>query len=163
MATYFGAQATKILNTTPAKLAEMGFTKGKLLVISDSFDIAVQGAATSLLTGDVIKMGSKIPEGARVLDVRFLFPDLDSGSSITMDAGWLASDDASEAVNATGFASAITTAQAGGSWSMFTTAPTNTAFQKVFLAEVQPTITCHLQGSSVTTGKIYMDIILVVD
>lgn len=161
MATYYGTQATKILNTTIPKLAEEGYAGGKVKRISDVFDISV--AAVSLLTGDVIKMGSKIPEGARIVDVKFLFPDMDSGSSITIDAGWLASDDAVEAVNATGFASAITTAQAGGSWSMFVTAPTNTGFQKVFNAEVQPTITCHLQGSSVVTGKIYMDIEYIVD
>ena len=161
MSTLYGSQATKVLNTAIPKLVEQGYKGGSIKCISDKYDLSV--AAATLLTGDIIRMGGKIPEGARIVNFKLIVPDLDSGSSVLLSAGWLASDDAVEAVNGTGFASSITTGQAGGVYDMFVSAPTATGMQKVFSAEVQPTVTCTLQGSSVVTGVIYMEIEYVID
>ncbi len=76
MATLYGVQTTKRLNTNPAKLVDQGYDGGRVKVMSDSFALSADLAAA-----DIIMVG-RLPKGARVIDVRVVFPDLDA-------SGWL--------------------------------------------------------------------------
>lgn len=97
-------------------------------------------------TADVVRF--RIPGGSRVMRLRLLFDDLDTGAALVFSVGYAAVDPASSlAANATYFAAAgQTTGQAGG------------AFESVakpikFEEDVYVTITVGTGGAGSNTGK----------
>lgn len=160
MATKYGAQTTKRLNTTPPKLVDSGYDGGRVKCMSDSYALTAD-----LSAADVIRMG-RLPKGARVVDVRFVYPDLDASGG-TIDVGWLASAEldssaaAVEAADADGFLAAVDVTSAGSA-NMAEDAPTRPGFQKVFAAEVEVCLTI-LGDTDATSGTVYLDVYYVCD
>jgi hypothetical protein len=83
MATYRGDQNKKAYETLPYAPAESGIVKGKVLLMLETLDLAAVGAA--LTDGDFIKIGSKLPKGARVINVNAILPVDATG---VLDFGW---------------------------------------------------------------------------
>lgn len=154
MATKYGTNATNIYNTSIPKLAEQGEQNGDLHVLYDEYVFAGDLAAN-----DVIYMGGKLPAGARVIDVILDSPDLDAQSAGALTVGWLASDDAVVAVNASGFLTSVDVHTAGKAQSMSGLLQSNVAGKfKKFASAVQPTITISGETDA-TTGTIRMAIL----
>lgn len=159
MATLYGAQATKRLNTVPEQLVEQGYGGGRIHVLSDSYTLTAD-----LTAADVIKMG-KLPKGARVVDVRFVYPDLDASGG-TVDVGWQASAElaagvAVEAADADGFMAAVDVTSAGTK-GLAIDSPTRPGFQKVFAAEVE-VVLATVGDTDATTGTVYLDVYYTID
>lgn len=160
MATLYGLQAAKRLSTLPRALALQGQDGGN---VKSSYDIYT--VAADLASGDVIRLG-RVPKGARVIDVRCVFADLDASGG-TIDIGWLASAEldsagsAIEAASAAGFGSNIDVTSAGV-YSMFTSGSTLAGYQKVFSAEVEVAVTTD-GDTDATSGDIELEILYVID
>jgi hypothetical protein len=154
MAIKYGVQATKVLNTTPAARAE--FSHWPVKAIFDTFALSADLAAN-----DVIYMGAKIPKGARVIYVSMDSGDLDAQSAGALTVGWLASDDAVEAVDADGFMDTIDVHTAGKAQSdSGLLASAQPGKYKQFSAEVQPTITVSGETDA-TTGTVSLLILYI--
>lgn len=149
MATKYGTNATLVLNQTIPQLVEAPDSRGVVHTIYDEYTLTA-----AFTTADVIKMGTKIPQGARVTEVILDTPDLDSGSNANLTVGWLASDDAVEAASAAGFINAHDAHTAAKTQSMSSIVQGSVAGKfKKFSAAVQPTITIATAGD-VTSGTI---------
>lgn len=153
-ATVYGTQQTKRLNTVPAKLVSQGYDGGRLRVMSDSYTLTAD-----LASGDVIRVG-RIPKGARVIDVRVIFPDLDASGG-TLDIGWLAGAGGAEAIDADGFGADLDVTSAGV-YSMFTSQSTRPGMDKVFAEDVEVAITTD-GDTDATSGTIRISVIYVID
>lgn len=157
MATNYGSNATKLLNQTIKQIVGPGEVAGRKRVIYDEFALSADLSAS-----DKIYMGALIPAGARVHNVYLVFPDLDSGSTGSLDVGWLASADAVEAASSTGFFSAVDVHTAAGGVDLFDDAPTASGLFKQFSAAVQCVI--NVQGdTNATSGTIKLAIEYVTD
>lgn len=154
MATKYGVQTTKRRSATPPSLVEQGYLGGRLKVVSDSYTLSAD-----LASGDFISMG-KLPKGARVIDVRVVFPDLDASGG-TLDIGWQAGASGVEAADADGFGADVDVTSAGV-YSMFTSQSTRPGLEKVFAEEVEFGITTD-GDTDATAGTIYMQVFYVVD
>lgn len=153
MATLKGVNATKIA-ASPAQLAENGQQGGAVKVIYDTYELVGDTTGGT----DVLLMGGKIPAGARVIDVRLMFDDLD-GSGGTLDVGWQAGDAATETADADGFLANVDVSSAG-SVSMFEDQSSVAGFQKVFAESVQPVIAFD-GDCDATSGTIHLEIFYV--
>jgi hypothetical protein len=101
MATFKGTNATKRLSVPSEKVA-VDNQGGRLRSAHDTLVSATTGA---LAATDIVKMGL-IPKGAKVYDCRADITDaFTTGASV--DVGWSASTDGSEAANPTGLFSNI--------------------------------------------------------
>lgn len=78
MATLYGANKTKIDAMKPSNILDPGLMGGKVRCMVDTYT----GLGTES-AGDVIEMGSKLPVGARVLDVVVVL----NGTGNTPDIG----------------------------------------------------------------------------
>lgn len=154
MATKYGVNATK-LAAKPLQLCEKGQMGGRVRSLYDTYELVAD-----LSSADEIVLGGKIPAGARVVDVRLMFDDLD-GSGGTLDVGWKVSDAGGEAVDADGFLADVDVTSAG-SVSMFEDQSSRPGFQKTFSEEVQPYITVD-GDTDATSGTIHLEIFYVVD
>jgi hypothetical protein len=87
MATKYGVNATIALNqaTGIPALINQGELHSKLRVMYDSYTLTAD-----LASGDVIKLGSPLPAGARVIGIQMWFDDLDAAGG-TVNLGWAAS------------------------------------------------------------------------
>lgn len=157
MAVKYGVNATKIA-ASPMQLAEQGECGGKLRVLFDQYTLTA-----ALAQNDTIELGSKIPAGARVLDVVMnLSASLDAAAG-TVDVGWKASDDAAEAADADGFMDAVD-ATAAATFIMSDDEGTRPGLYKKFTAAVQPVIKAtHAGGLDSTSGTISLAIYYVVE
>jgi len=155
MATVYGVEATKAYNSEPATKISQGKFAGQLHVIMDSYSLSAD-----LASGDVIRMGGKIPAGAKILNVEVKFPDLDASGG-TLDVGWLASSDAVEAADADGFMANLDVTSAGFAALASATHFANPGYLKEFAAECQAAITVD-GDTDATSGTIYMNIWYVV-
>jgi hypothetical protein len=155
MATLYGVQTTKRRNTQPAQRVDQGYDGGRVKVMSDKFTLSAD-----LASGDFISMG-RLPKGARVIDVRMVFPDLDAAGG-TLDVGWQAGASAVEAADADGFLANVDVATAAGSVSMFEDQSTVPGMQKVFAEEVEVGITVD-GDTDAAAGTIYLDVHYVID
>jgi len=151
MANLYGVNATKWL-AKPMQLAEQGHQSGAIKVAFDTY------TTLGALTDETIHFG-KIPAGARVIDCRVYFTDLDTSGG-TLDIGWTAGAKGTEAVDLTGLASNLAVTSAGV-YSMFTTASTSTGFQKTFVEEVQVIVT--VDGDLDAAGTIKVEVLYVID
>jgi len=155
MSILYGVNATKRQNQTIAQLEEQGQSKGHVLSAYDTYELLADVVGGT----DTLRM-SKLPAGARVIDVRLFFDDLDAAGG-TLDIGWEAGADAVEAADADGFlANVDVTSQ--GTVSMFEDQPSVAGFQKVFSEEVQVTVTFDADTDA-TSGTISLDILYVID
>lgn len=161
MATSYGTNATKILNSSIPKLAEQGEGYGKMRVHYDEFDLSV--AAAVVTSGDVIKMGAMLPANALVLHVECDTADLDAQSACAFTYGWAASADAVEAAQSAGFMSSMDahTAAIGKGTDVLSSGTVVGKFKR-FSAAVQPQIAITGTGDAVT-GKIKCAIYFVVE
>lgn len=164
MATRYGVSATKILNTTPVDLGNQAAQGSRLYVIYDS--IAISAVTTA---ADIIKMGAKIPAGARVLDAYIDTADLDAQSAGAMTLGWAASEQldstgtAVEAASSAGLISSIDTHTAATTKALNSIIAATCAGKfKKFSAAVQPQLTITGTGDA-TSGSIFMTIYYVID
>lgn len=154
MATKYGVEATKRENSSIPSLAGQGSQGGNIKVFRDTYEIGAD-----LASGDIIRM-CVIPNGARVLDVRVFFDDLD-GSGGTLDIGWAAGSAGAEAVDADGFGANVDVTSAGV-YSMFTSQSTAAGFDKLFADECVVTVTTD-GDTDATTGTITVMVLAVVD
>ncbi len=153
MATVYGVQATK-QNAIPQQLSEEGYQAGNVKCLSDSYTLTADLAAA-----DFISMG-KIPQGARVLDVRVVFPDLDASGG-TIDVGWKAGAAAVEAADADGFLAVVDVTSAG-SISMFEDQPSRPGLEKRFSEECEVGI-ATVGDTDASSGTIYFQCWYVID
>lgn len=153
MATLKGVNKTKI-DAKPAQLAESGQHGGVVKSIYDTYELTADTTGGT----DTLEMGGKIPAGARVIDVRVMFDDLD-GSGGTLDIGWKAGDSAIEAADADGFMDDVDVSSAG-SLSMFEDKSSRPGFQKVFTESVQ-TVIAFDGDCDATSGTIHLEILYV--
>lgn len=154
MATKYGVEATKRQNQTIPQLATQGTDGGKMKMAYDTYELSADLAA-----GDVIKM-CRIPKGAKIIDVRMFFDDLDASGG-TLDVGWAAGAAGVEAIDADGFGAAVDVTSAGV-YSMFTSQSTRPGFDKTFAEEVQATVTTN-GDTDATSGTITLQVFYVVD
>src|SRR5687767_9212043 len=96
MATIKGVNRTYLTSTPPSKVPA-GEAGGRVRVIYDTYEITADVAS-----GDVLEMGSLIPQGARVLDVVLGADDLDASGG-TLDVGWAAGASGAEVADPDGF------------------------------------------------------------
>ena len=155
MATLKGVNKTKI-DAVPAQLAEQGEQGGVKKVIYDTYELTADTTGGT----DTLEMGGLIPAGARVLDVKLLFDDLD-GSGGTLDVGWKASADAVETADADGFFANVDVTSAG-TVSMFEDQSTVAGMFKKFSSAVQPVIAFD-GDCDATSGTITMVVEYVVE
>lgn len=165
MATKYGTEATKVLNTVPAAgLAEQGLVSGRVHVLYDEFDLAA-----AITNADVIKMGGGlIPAGARIVNAFIDSADLDSSSTGAFTVGWAASADAVEAANTTGLFNTVDV-HTGAVATMLNTATKGATVGsasegkfKKFSSAVQVQISVTGTGDQ-TTGKICLCIFYIFD
>jgi len=100
MTAYYGTNATLRDQTVPSGKCGVGEVNGRLRVAYDEWDVPAAVIALSS-TVDLFE----IPSGARVLQAYCSFPD--QGTTGTAKLGWLASDDAVEAADLSGFIASI--------------------------------------------------------
>ncbi len=155
MATNYGVNATKSLNTLPAALHLIGQSGGNVKSIYDSFT-----QTADLAIGDKIILGAKIPAGARIVDCKLVYGAF--GGSGAVSVGWLAGPSAAEAASANGFAVSTLVISSAGSYSMFTTQPTSAAVGKVFTEECQIQLVTTVDTTS-TDKSISIEVTYVID
>jgi len=159
--TYKGVEATKVLANLPS-LQEQGKYAGKLMQMYDTFVLTADLAA-----GDIIKMGSPIREGARLVNCRITTGAL--GGSCTIDVGWAASaqlDSAGAAVEAaasTGIFAALPVSSATVASARGNTYEGASIFQKVLAAAVQIQVAEHAVSSGATGLAISIELDYIVD
>jgi hypothetical protein len=85
MGTVYGANATKALTPSGSDIIDQASGNAKLCVTYDSYE------ASALASASTIMMGSKLPVGARVIDVAIMADDM--GSTVTCDVGDVADPD----------------------------------------------------------------------
>ena len=105
MTVFYGVNATSRDVSVPSVKIPRGEVAGRIQVAYDEYTLG----SGSLTTSDSLRL-MFIPKGARVHDIRIVAPDC--GGSGAINVGWLASADAAEAANATGFFSALTVSSA---------------------------------------------------
>ncbi len=155
MATFYGANATLSLNQVPTGKVPAGESGGRVRLLFDTYTIAADFA-----TLDIIKMGDKVPAGARVVDAWLAYDDLDTSGG-TLDFGWAASADAVVAADATGFISAADATNADVI-KMTDNGAKATGQGKSFASAVQPQV--RIQGDTdVTSGVIQSYVFYVLD
>lgn len=159
MATYYGVNADKLLVDNPPDKATPGEQGGVLRMIRDEFEL------TADLEGgtDTIRMGGKIPKGARIHDVHLFFDDLDTSGG-TMDVGWEAGAGGDEAADVDGFFDGVDVATASD---CFKASDQGAALLakwkgKTFLEEVQPLLS-PIGDTDATSGTIILEILYIVD
>jgi len=108
MANLDGSNYAKINTTVPSVKTPSGESDGRKRIIYDSYDVS----AASLAGGDVLRMGSKIPAGARVLSCKAYFSASLAATS-DIDIGWAASAEGGEAADPNGFMDAVDASSAG--------------------------------------------------
>lgn len=142
----------------PQSLIEQGEFSGGIRVHYDEYVFTAD-----LAVNDIIKMGGKLPAGARVLDVVLDSPDLDSAAAGALTSGWLASDDAVVAADDDGFLTTVDVHTAGKAQSMSALLATAVPGKfKKFASSVQPAI--KISGETdATTGTIRQAIYYIVD
>jgi hypothetical protein len=155
MPTFYGIQTTKRRNSNPTRLVEQGYDGGNLKILEDKFTLTAD-----LATGDFISMG-RLPRGARVVDVRVAFDDLDVSGG-TIDIGWRAGATGAEALDDDGFGANVDVATAAAVYSMFTNQRTRPGYTKVFAEEVEVGVTID-GDTDATTGDIFMQVLYVID
>lgn len=156
MATFYGKNATRLLQDQPKQLADIGETNGRVRMLYDKFDLSAV-----LATTDKLLMGAKIPKGARIVDV--ILKSTDMGTGGDFNVGWEASEDGAELADEDGFFAAIDVNAAATKASMVANAAGNLAgLFKKFAAEVQPSITPSESGTA-TTGTVELAILFVID
>lgn len=104
MATLYGSNAAKYLNTTPSEKVDVNQQHGRMRVSYDehTFD----GNPSS---GDVIKMG-RIPKGAKVYNVILVVHAALDAASTDMDLGWNGGVNGDETADEDGFFTAVDSA-----------------------------------------------------
>lgn len=158
MATKYGTNATKISNTPIPQLAQQGEMAGRLHVHYDEFVLSA-----AITSGDVIVMGGKLPANARIIEVLFDSPDLDSSTAAAVTYGWAASDDAVEAAQSAGFLSSMDVHTAGKAQAMSGLLCSNIPGKfKKFASAVQPQLAVTGTGDA-TSGTIRCAIYYIVD
>jgi hypothetical protein len=157
MATKFGTNRALQNSAIPSLMAQ-GEVAGRIHVQYDEYVFT-----GDLAVNDVIQMGSKLPAGARVLDVILDSPDLDSAAAGALTSGWLASDDAVEAASANGFLTTLDVHTAGKTQAMSALLASSVAGKyKRFASAVQPAITISGETDA-TTGTIRQAIYYIID
>jgi hypothetical protein len=154
MATKYGVEATKRLNQSIQQLSTQGCDGGNVKFAYDTYELTAD-----LGSGDIIKM-CRIPAGAKILDVRCFFDDLDASGG-TIHIGWAASADSVEAADADGFGASVDVTSAGV-YSMFTSQSTVPGFDKTFSSEVQVQIATN-GDTDATSGTLTLQVLYVVD
>lgn len=104
MATQYGTNAANLIAVPQVKITP-GDGGGKVRVVYEEFNIP----ATTPPTNDIVLLGQPLPPGARLIDVRFVFPAW--GGSGAIDIGWAANE--TDAADATAVLSNISVTSAG--------------------------------------------------
>lgn len=158
MATKYGVNATKILNSTIPSLAEEGEIRGRIQVHYDEYTLTADLAAN-----DVINMGGLLPANARILDVVLDSADLDAQSAGALISGWAVSADGVEIADDNGFLTTVDVHTSGKAQSMSALLCSNVPGKfKKFAAAVQPQITISGETDA-TSGTIRQAIYFIVD
>jgi hypothetical protein len=160
MSTLYGVQATK-LAATPLQLAEQGYQKGKVHCLRDKYTLLAD-----LAQNDVINMGGKLPQGARIIMAVMRAGAL--GGSCTLDLGWaagLAADGVTvgEAASAAAIFSALPATTAANTVSVGSSYEGTAFIDKVMAADVQLKVTAHAASSGATAQTVAVDVFYTVD
>lgn len=138
MASLYGVNATYLQNVPEEKIPA-GEQSGRVRVAYDSY------TTTGAIGTNVIHL-MKIPKGARILDIRVKHGA--HANSGTFDIGWLASDDAVEAIDADGFFNELAVGSVGSNGMEISTV-NPLGINKKFSAECQVTVQ---KGATDTSG-----------
>lgn len=156
MATFYGVNAKRHLDTVPSEKANNGEIGGRVRVIYDQFALSADLAST-----DVIEMGGLIPAGARVLDVVLAATDLDASGG-TLDVGWKVSADGVEVADPDGFIANADVATAADVFKMSDNLAFGAGQFKKFSSAVQPIVTVD-GDTDATSGTIALAIYYILD
>lgn len=138
MATLFGDNATLAESNEPAEKINVNAGKGRLRVIYDEITLAAE-----LTAADIIKMGAKIPKGAKLYDARLISPQLGSaGGAGELDLGWAAGINGDEAADADGIFDGVEVGSAAASVKLQDDGAAG-ALGKEFAEEVQIQLTAN--------------------
>lgn len=146
MATKYGVNATKRLNTVPADLENQGESNSPIKVAYDQYTLTA-----ALSQNDVIKM-MILPPKARVIDVIVSFDSLDAAAG-TVDIGWEAN--ASDAADEDGFMANVDVTSAAAQNMQGDQGTRPGIFKQFANYPTQVSILCdHAGGLDATTGSI---------
>lgn len=134
MASVYGVNATKILNTVPAGKATVGQQGGNVKLMYDKYTFVADQA-----DGDLLYMCGPLPKGALVVDVMVKYGDMGAGASGVIDIGWEASTDGVETADENGFMASVDI-DAADIIKMSDNLTGTAAGMKKFTASVQPVI-----------------------
>lgn len=148
----FNAKNYELINSVPAKQAEIGEVCGKMKVLFDEYVCTQNVYAIS----DKILIGSKLPKGARVLEAQLVSPSL--GTTGIMQLGILANG-----VDAEDLDAFLTGADAGGQAVKAVSAAGAAALHKKFEADSQVVINFTEASDAALNGKISVAIFYVLD
>jgi hypothetical protein len=144
MATNYGENADKRLVDVPSNKIDSSDAGGRVRMIYDKFTLTA-----ALAQNDTIVVGSMIPAGARVLDAKLVYDQLDAAGG-TADLGWQASSDGGEAADPNGLIDGADVTSAG-----VTKAAAEAGIGKKFTESVQPEILAEAAGGwDQTSGDI---------
>jgi len=155
MTDFYGVNADRILVDNPPEKVGVGELGGRLRVIYDEYTFTA-----ALTTSDTLRLGGKIPKGARIMDCILQFPDL--GTTGAFNIGWEVSEVSGEALDANGLGAAVDVATAAGSYSMREDQPQAAGQYKKFTEAVQPVIVPST-NTTATSGTINIAIYYVVE
>jgi hypothetical protein len=144
MATLEGINYAKV-SAEPSQKVLKGEVSGRVKVLYDEHTFAGNVNAIA----DIVKIGSLLPKGARVLGAKVKCPSL--GTTGILSFGYAVSADAVEAADADGF---IVVAQidAGGQAVLGVDTAASAAVGKQFAADVQPQLV-FTEASDAAAGK----------
>ena len=146
MATVYGVNADKILVDVPSAKVDASDKGGRVRMMYDKYTLTA-----ALSQNDVVVMGDKLPKGARIIEAKLKYDQLDAAGG-TADLGYAASDDAVEAADPNAFVDGADVTSAGS-----TSSSTEAGIGKQLAASVQPQILVEASGGwDQTSGDIEM-------
>ncbi len=155
MATVYGVEATKAYNSNPVTKISKGEFNGRVQMLRDSYTFSAD-----LASADIIKLGGKLPAGARVVDAFIKWADLDASGG-TIDVGWAASVEGNEAADADGFFANLDVTSAGAARLSDSSHYANAGMLKEFSESVQ--VQAVIDGDTdATSGSIELVLYYVV-
>lgn len=114
------------------------------------FDIAVQGNSTAFVINDVIRM-IKMPKGARVIDLHYYVPALDSSTGVVTAVG-----DQDGTPDDDRYVTAATVGRSGAAGMQRMAAATGVGYKFAADGYLELKVTTAASGTASTTGTIKM-------
>jgi hypothetical protein len=153
MATLNGVNSA-LINADPSSKAAIGDQGGRIRLLKDLFSLS-----GDLAVNDIIKMGGKLPKGAKIVEAVLSWSALGAG---TLDVGWAAGAGALEAADADGIFDGLAVTAAGAANLASSSHFANPGYLKDFVEEVQLQVLVATDTTALT-GDIELVVMYVVE